>query len=86
MFCESENFGKFLYLFFCFVLHKQPSHVNPTQGVINEAPDVYVKTWLQSHCLANNPKARARKIETKKHDYENLWKLLLDGESGVGSH
>ena len=39
-------------------------------------PEVYVKTWLQSHCLANNPKARARKIETKKHDYENLWKLL----------
>ena len=42
-------------------------------------PDVYVKSWLQSHCLANNPKARARKIETKKHDYENLWKLLWDG-------
>ena len=30
--------GTFLYLFFCFVLRKQRSHVNPTQGVINEAP------------------------------------------------
>ena len=38
MFCESENFRTFLYLFFCFVLRKQPSYVNPTQGVINEAP------------------------------------------------
>ena len=40
MFCESENVGKCLYLFVCFVLRKQPSHVNPTQGVINEAPGV----------------------------------------------
>ena len=32
------RYRKCLYLFFCFVLRKQPSHVNPTQGVINEAP------------------------------------------------
>ena len=38
MFCESENVETFLYLFLCFVLRKQPSHVNPTPGVINEAP------------------------------------------------
>ena len=41
MFCESENGGKcmyVMYLFLCFVLCKQPSYVNPTQGVINEAP------------------------------------------------
>ena len=31
----SEHFCTY---FFCFVLRKQPSHVNPTQGVINEAP------------------------------------------------
>ncbi|XP_054482930.1 uncharacterized protein LOC129115546 [Anoplopoma fimbria] len=39
-------------------------------------PDVYVKSWLQSHCLANDLRARARKVCIKKHDYETLWKLL----------
>ena len=44
MFCESENGGKCMYLFLCFVLRKQPSYVNPTQGVINEAPEQLVET------------------------------------------
>ena len=42
MFGESENVGTFLYLFFGFLLRKQPSHVNPTHGVIHEAPGLRV--------------------------------------------
>ena len=38
--------------------------------------NVYVKSWLQSHCLANDPKARTRKKENKSHEYDSIWKLL----------
>ena len=42
------------------------------------------KSWLsnESHCLANDPRARARKINIKKHDYETLC-MTLYGRDGL---
>ena len=55
MFCESENGGKCMYLFLCFVLRKQPFYVNPTQGVINEAPECTTVAFSRDlFCLFSN--------------------------------